>query len=328
MIYLITGTPGSGKTLYAVSKIMEYLRQGREVYADINGLNVQGVIPVDKLTHDWRDTPNGSVVVYDEIQQSDVYKKGSSVLSENPMIKALETHRHTEHDIIFITQDPSFLHTHVLKLVGNHFHLHRPFGAKAAKVFLFPVAEKNPNSPSVQARAEDTKLFQYDKKLFDLYTSASGHNVKLRIPKKVYYFVAFFVLIATYMVYKFFQSPMLTNAVGISSEPAKTVQTVTTAGTSSLENTLKVDFKKPERDWYKADIPPVSACFVSYPMDENGCFCKSFDDRLLNLSVNECYEVAENPSRWQQAPKKEVNDFEKTDMTTPATSNEPVKFGI
>ena len=38
-IKLITGQPGNGKTLYAVYLINEALKQGREVYTNINFLN-------------------------------------------------------------------------------------------------------------------------------------------------------------------------------------------------------------------------------------------------------------------------------------------------
>lgn len=82
MITLITGTPGSGKTLFAVTKILEYvkqnqklLEQGKEprmIYANIDGLNIDGVEPAPV---DWRDTPDGSVIFYDEIQQLEPFQK-------------------------------------------------------------------------------------------------------------------------------------------------------------------------------------------------------------------------------------------------------------
>ena len=76
MITLITGTPGAGKTLYAVSLLDKYAKENikllqngqepRPLYADIDGLDMEGVeMPPD----DWRDTPEGSVIFYDEIQE-------------------------------------------------------------------------------------------------------------------------------------------------------------------------------------------------------------------------------------------------------------------
>ncbi|MEC8567742.1 MAG: zonular occludens toxin domain-containing protein [Pseudomonadota bacterium] len=56
MITLITGTPGSGKTLYAVSLILKYadankklLEDGKEpryIYSDIDGLNIRSLAKV------------------------------------------------------------------------------------------------------------------------------------------------------------------------------------------------------------------------------------------------------------------------------------------
>ena len=68
MITLITGTPGSGKTLRAMYLIKEALAQGRAVYTDIDGVSLDGVTTVE-MDHDWRDTPEGSLVVYDEVQR-------------------------------------------------------------------------------------------------------------------------------------------------------------------------------------------------------------------------------------------------------------------
>ena len=63
MIILITGTPGSGKTLFAVSKILAWAKENkREIFADIDGLSIDGI---EKSPEDWRETPDGSIVVYD-----------------------------------------------------------------------------------------------------------------------------------------------------------------------------------------------------------------------------------------------------------------------
>lgn len=63
MMYLITGMPGNGKTLYAVDFIRKERAKGREVFSDIKGLTIEGVQPAPD---DWRTIPNGALVVYDE----------------------------------------------------------------------------------------------------------------------------------------------------------------------------------------------------------------------------------------------------------------------
>ena len=75
MINLIVGTPGSGKTQFMISKILEIIKENdkleeqglerRKIYSDIKEL----LIPeVDPAPDDWRDTPDGSIIIYDEVQ--------------------------------------------------------------------------------------------------------------------------------------------------------------------------------------------------------------------------------------------------------------------
>ena len=54
MLHLITATPGSGKTLFAIQKIYEHLNKGHVVYSNIAGLRIPGVIAIETNT-DWRD---------------------------------------------------------------------------------------------------------------------------------------------------------------------------------------------------------------------------------------------------------------------------------
>lgn len=190
MITLITGTPGSGKTLYAVSKILEYveqnkrlLQEGKEprmIYANIDGLNIEGVEPAP---NDWRDTPDGSIIFYDEIQQLEPYKKSRF---DNDICDALQVHRHTGHDIFGITQFPVLLHPNFRAVVGMHQHLHRGWGLSAATVFNWAYCVDAPNAPSNKKLAEHTFRFNYPKQLYKYYKSATQHTHKARLPKRIF----------------------------------------------------------------------------------------------------------------------------------------------
>lgn len=169
MIRLITGTPGSGKTLYTVSQIMK-MRQDkpdRKIYSDIKGLRIDGVEPAPD---DWRDAPDGSLIIYDEVQYRQIYAKARG-RNKNSMIVDLTTHRHTGKDIWLITQNPKFLHADVLAVVGEHYHIDRPMNASFANVYKWRTAQENPNGVTVRRRAENAPVFKYDKKLFDYYDS-------------------------------------------------------------------------------------------------------------------------------------------------------------
>lgn len=65
---LVTAPPGTGKTLYLIKMIFEYLNQGRRVYSNIDQLKIEEVVKIDSNA-DWRDLPDGSVVIFDEAQE-------------------------------------------------------------------------------------------------------------------------------------------------------------------------------------------------------------------------------------------------------------------
>lgn len=194
-IKLITGQPGNGKTLYAVALIKQALKEGREVYTNINGITLD-VLPIpenDKGELDWTLTPKGdaeagvkgALTVYDETQKLPYFAyKTKEKLSSNPLITELETHRHHGYDLIFITQSPKFLHLHLLDLVNEHYHVKRPFNKKQAEIHLHRKACMLPETEAAEKRAEDIFKFQYPPELFKEYKSTEiVTNSKLRIPK-------------------------------------------------------------------------------------------------------------------------------------------------
>lgn len=78
MAILITAPIGTGKTLYTIELIFEYLNQGRPVYSNIVGLKVTGVINVDSTSQkpfDWRDLPNDAVLFFDEAHEHPAYSE-------------------------------------------------------------------------------------------------------------------------------------------------------------------------------------------------------------------------------------------------------------
>lgn len=204
MLFLFTGKPGSFKTAKAATLALKYLKEGRPVYTNIDGFDYEGVqtLPEDE---DWRNTPDGSVVIYDEAQQFDFFKyKGREKLSSDGRISGLETHRHTGHDIILITQSPNFLHNHLLGLVGSHYHLHRAYGRGFADVFLWRYAVMMPDSTGSKNKAESHEKFKPDTKIFEKYKSTSIDTHKLKIPP-IYFklggFLAAIILFIGYIVF-------------------------------------------------------------------------------------------------------------------------------
>lgn len=204
MLFLITGKPGSFKTAKTASMALEYLKEGRPVFTNIDGFDYEGVQKLP-ANNDWRETPDGSVVIYDEAQQFDFLQyKGREKLSSDGRVKELEIHRHTGHDIFLVTQSPTFLHNHVLSLVGSHYHLHRAYGRGFADVFLWRYAVTMPDSSGAKNKAESHEKFKPDSKIFDKYKSTTLDTHKLKIPPLYYKlggFLALVIFIIGYMVF-------------------------------------------------------------------------------------------------------------------------------
>lgn len=260
MITLITGTLGSGKTLYAVTKILEYVEQNKKlllegkepriIYSDIDGLNIDGVEPAPE---DWRDTPDGSVIFYDEIQQREFFKKSRF---DNDVCDALQIHRHTGHDIFGITQFPVLLHPNFRAVVGMHYHLHRGWGLSSATVFSWAYCVDAPNAPSNKKLAEHTFRFNYDKSVYKYYKSATVHTHKRRIPKNIFLILIVVLAVGYYAINAlFFKDNFFRN---LYAPKLNSAQPATKGGTISL------DVSNPNRQPTVQDPASVPAAMTNH----------------------------------------------------------------
>lgn len=191
MITLITATPGSGKTLWAVKEIFARANEAEpwNIFSNIDGLKLDTAQP---LKDSFEDYPPRSLVVIDEAQKIKHFSKKYKHPKANefhPEVEFLQTHRHADHlDIIYITQAARLLNPDVLDMVGQHYHLHRAMGMKMATWWLWRYAANNPNTKSAKGEAEDSGTFTYPKHLFDMYKSSDGGgdtHSKLKIPMKI-----------------------------------------------------------------------------------------------------------------------------------------------
>lgn len=191
MITLITAVPGSGKTLFSISLIDSANKERRSVYTNIEGLDKSKFDFPDLIYDapaDWRETPDGSLVIYDECQQSHLYPATAQRgLVNDERLTAMETHRHSGHDLVFITQAPTFVHHHVRKLVGEHFHFYRAHGVSGAMRYKWSHACDSPNDRQEQQRA-DSVMWRFPKKYFSYYQSATVHTHKFKIPVKLFFY--------------------------------------------------------------------------------------------------------------------------------------------
>jgi len=181
MIYLITGQPGAGKTLYSITWMQEFFKDRNIYYFGINDLK----LPWTEMTEarEWFKTPANSVVVIDECQKIFRPRTLGAVVPE--YVSALETHRHGGYDLVFITQDPMLVDVNIRRLVGTHFHVVRTFGMHKATVHEWAGVKEQCGKPGY--RADSIKhVFAYPESSFALYKSAEVHTHKRRIPARLW----------------------------------------------------------------------------------------------------------------------------------------------
>src|SRR5690554_1348871 len=199
MMRLITGTPGAGKTLFTVSEIIQIAKDDpeRPIYTNIDGMNYPGVEPLTDT--DWRNYPDGSLIVYDEAHQT-FRATGRPGLSNDPVINEMDEQRHRGFDLWFVTQFPTKVHHEIRQMCDEHYHLLRQFGANQATIYKWPEAvdSKDPHQRAVA----DKSLFFYPKECYKYYKSATVHTAKLRIPAKLKFLAAIIAIIFTFVGYR------------------------------------------------------------------------------------------------------------------------------
>lgn len=220
-ITVITGTPGSGKTLLAIEKHLrglvgtsveetneagELVKHPRTIYTNINGLLLdhelieagpawvssvrdQQVVwsqgPGTALgLHNWHEwAPPGAVICFDEFQRAWPPRANGSHVP--PDISALDTHRHKGVDFILITQNVMNADRHIHGLTNVHYHVRRMGNLGAALVYEWDHCSRT----LMYSKAFTKKPWRYDRSVFKLYTSARVHTKQKRPLPALIWFV-------------------------------------------------------------------------------------------------------------------------------------------
>lgn len=277
MIYLITGVPGHGKSLYAVSLLEKFKAEGRPIYSNVEGYQSEGVFPAPA---DWTTTPAGSIVCYDECQTI-FSADGRTGRADRHDIQQMEVHRHTEHDLILVTQSPKLLHPHVRRLVGRHHHLERKFGMNYSRLYT---ADRLINTESrSELVSVDSEVWTYPKDLFGLYRSASGHNVRRRVDTRLKWAAA--------------SVGVLVCVIAVGALKAKTFVTgeyISDATGQAIESneTKKLTAASASK------VMVISGCITS----DTKCACYSEDGLRADMPYRECVDTAEKPMPHDISP--------------------------
>lgn len=196
MLYLRTGSNGSGKTLFTLHDVRKLqLETGRPV-----AYNGRFKFKPEKQQEfgwkvidfkDWEAEPNGTIFLMDECH-NDLPKTASGAALPK-YVTQLAEHRVRGFDFFLLTQHPSNINVFVRKLIGApgwHQHLKRVAGASPVSRVLQwdAVNEKCEQNGSGKSAQITTKM--HPKEVYDWYTSAELHTGKVRIPKQIYVIAA------------------------------------------------------------------------------------------------------------------------------------------
>lgn len=317
MLTIITATAGSGKTLYIVKLIDELLKTQtiidgipsapRLVYTNIEGLKKEMFAVPEAITlfdvpdewgvnpFDWRDTPDGSLIIYDEAQYffpTRVNPETEKIISE------ISTHRHQGKDIICITQNPTLIHSKLKANCGEHLHFYRAFGMEVSTKYIWQHFCESPNSRYEQLRAQQ-EIFKFPKRYYDYYKSSVQHTVKKYIPKKLKYLIAAACLFFGISAYNFFNYGI--GFLGIKKENSLVPESVPVASELASPNVNnqvaptdeKIDLSKPYGWAALPPVPAVRGCVAN--KRKNWCQCFGENNTPIQMEHAQCLSVLSKP---------------------------------
>ncbi|MDH2021025.1 zonular occludens toxin domain-containing protein [Acinetobacter ursingii] len=203
-IRLVTGGIGSAKTLWVMEQLYKLKNNHpeRKVYTDITGIKHTGVESVAE-DFDWRDAENNSLIIFDEVQNKDLFSRFNS--KRDRQIMDLNTIRKRGIELWLITQRARYLNGDVIGLVNEHVHMEKT-GDKTSKVYIWHEAQT--------AITKTAKLFPFEKyiwqhpeHLYGFYESIQPdavHHKRSYFNKGIYFVVATLALacIPAYIVIK------------------------------------------------------------------------------------------------------------------------------
>lgn len=179
-ISLLTGLPGSGKSLRCVQRIAQLVEKGEHVFVcNLNGIKVPGISTWEDPLK-WEQLPKGAILFVDEAQHFFPARRAGE---PHPAVRALSTIRHLGVRLVLVTQQPDFLDSYVRGLVGFHEHLYRTSGKSNTFIFRNNQVMENVRLPFKRIKnTYDHEKWSLPEKYFAYYTSAELHTMKYRMP--------------------------------------------------------------------------------------------------------------------------------------------------
>lgn len=196
MITLITGVPGSGKSLRAVFEMARELKAGRRLVVDgIKDLALDHVMVDEPWLRRWFEHAQAQdLIVVDEVQR--IWPPASVSVKPGEDIEKLHVHRHMGVDFILITQHPQRMHKTVRDLVGRHVHVRKLFGLNRAMLYEWDHCH---NVGSLKDAVKT--VWAYPRSVFKLYTSAEVHTKPRAVIPKALFLIPVALVVAVACAY-------------------------------------------------------------------------------------------------------------------------------
>lgn len=321
MLYIHTGQPGAGKTLFTLDIVRKRAQsENRAVY--YHGIDIlkpelfPGWERLDNPER-WMDCPDGAIIVHDECQT--LYRPRGTGSRVPEYVSRYETHRHNGWDIYLITQHPMLIDTNLRRLCGEHVHVVRSFGAKMATLHKWQEIKEQCDKTRTDSVSETRS---YPRELFDAYKSATIHTHKSRIPRRVFFLFALPLLLGLigWWFWGWYQSkssgPVVSPGVVAQSDsavpggaragaarPVKTLEEWIQDRTPRVEG---LAFSAPRYDQLTEPVKaPYPALCVAAP---SRCKCYSQDATPLDVEDMMCRNFAKNGFFKDWDEKKRADD--------------------
>ena len=308
-ISLLTGLPGSGKSLRIVQAIRYLMDKGAHVYVcNIDGISVPGTTPWAD-PHDWQSLPPESILFVDEAQEFFPARRGGDPVAT---VKAMSKIRHDGVRLVLATQQPNYLDTYLRGLVGYHEHLLRQNGKQKTFIFRNSQIIEEVRSPLPRIK----KLYGYEVwkqpvECFKFYKSAQVHTMKYQMPalvKRALMILPVAALMAGGAWYAVYRDTMFAKADAAPvSKTAPSAPSLTGAASAQPPGAVKVTTGEEyvaQLVPLVADVPWSAPAFVSRPVvsdphvycmaTENSCRCVTEQNTRTVLRDDVCREIA----RW------------------------------
>ena len=256
MIYLITGSPGTGKTAMVLSWIrknhdglfkypvlMGVDDKGNEIYENMpRPIFVNDIDDIDHKffgTQDISDdeikadaienvvpTPTASdpsilppVLIIDEAHR--IYPVRSATAKNPPYVESLAKLRHHGVTLILLTQHPSTIDKFVRDRIGKHVHIIR--SKVGSKSYTFYDVQNTLSKSALQSEGM-MDFYTIDKQVFEHYKSASTHvKFKKKTQKILFLFPAIILMLIVGFTMLYFNFGNLANFAGSPEQEISTI---------------------------------------------------------------------------------------------------------